>query len=639
MSSPWRLMLVLMLAVTVALSVAALPAAGQEGDGPPHPTASFLQPVPGEKCEVEDEYEASIYDMKVGAERYEGICKRMKFAVGPIVVKPGENDALLDPVAISKPWYDGYIVRFKPDLLEAATGKSPATDHMHLHHATWLNLYPSYGKGPFFAAGEEKTVATFPAGYGMAVGARDAWALLYMVHNDHSDSQVVWLTYEIDYIAKADAEEAGIVPVKPLWLDVQGSRIHPEAPATSANPVFNVQRGFGSIDRESGRRVCTWPKQNCARHDTYGQATPQQGQTKDSEGNRIRIDGADWTVTENMAGTIVALGGHLHFGGIRDEVSLVRKGKEKMIFISDALYWNHNPRKRAKDRIGGPPTSWDFSMTVNGAPHWKVKIKEGDTIRINAVTDSDIASWYEGMGIVVAYVATEDPHKPAGVDVFDDDVKLDRGYTKHALIPKGPWDVKNKWKPEPCTPKLTGKNKRLCLRGGPTHGPKDESGNHSGGCPKGGCSPLPDKDGRVATDIVSAAFSYGDADMGVIGSQGIPLLKKGEPARFWNYDTVARIWHTYTRCKAPCTGATDMDYPMADGGKGKRNDHMDFDSSEIGFGTMLEPASGQLPPNNKSLDQTARDAAYWEFTPTEEGTYTFFCRIHKSMRGAFKVVE
>jgi hypothetical protein len=30
---------------------------------------------------------------------------------------------------------------------------------------------------------------------------------------------------------------------------------------------------------------------------------------------------------------------------------------------------------------------------------------------------------------------------------------------------------------------------------------------------------------------------------------------------------------------------------------------------------------------------------FWEFTPTEEGVYTFFCRIHKSMRGAFKVVD
>jgi hypothetical protein len=636
MFSRWRLSLVLALAVATALSAVTLPASGQE---PPHPGPEFLEPVPGEPCEVEQRYEANIYDAKIGDVRYGEICKRIRFTVGPIVVKPGQNEAMLDPVPIGKPWYDGYITRFKPDLLLAATGQAPPTDHMHLHHATWLNLYPSYGKGPFFAAGEEKTIATFPKGYGMHVGARDAWALLYMIHNDHSDSQVVWLTYEVDFIAAADAEKAGIVPVKPLWLDVQGEQIHPEAPSTSANPVFNVHRGFGHIDPETGRRVCTWPKENCARHDTYGQASPQQGMTKDSEGKPIRIDGADWTVTEDMAGTIVGIGGHLHFGGIRDEVSLIRKGEEKTIFISDALYWNHDPKKRARGEIGAPPTSWDFSMTAVGAPDWKVKIRKGDVVRINAITDSDLASWYEGMGIVVAYVAPNDPHKPAGLDVFAQDVELDRGYRKGALIPKGPWDVKNNWAPDACSPQLTGANKRLCLRGQPTHGPMEASSNHSGGCPATGCAPLTDKLGELTTDIVSTAFTYGNADMGVIDQTGIPQLAKGEPARFWNYDTVARVWHTFTRCKEPCTGRTDMDYPMSDGGTGKPNDVMDFDSSEIGHGTLFEPASGQIPPNNKSLDQTVRDGLFWEFTPTKTGTYTFFCRIHKGMRGAFAVVE
>jgi hypothetical protein len=104
---------------------------------------------------------------------------------------------------------------------------------------------------------------------------------------------------------------------------------------------------------------------------------------------------------------------------------------------------------------------------------------------------------------------------------------------------------------------------------------------------------------------------------------------------------VARIWHTSTGCKAPCTGPSDMDYPWANGGRGDPDDVMDFDSSEIGFGTFFEPASGQIPPSGtgKSWGQTVEDSVFWEFTPTETGTYTFFCRIHKSMRGAFKVVD
>jgi plastocyanin len=634
-----RLTLILALLALLALFAAA-PALGQEeGGGPPHPDPAFMQMAPGAPCTVENPYEATLYRMKVGDVRYGDKCERIRFAFGPIVVKPGENDALLAPITIEKPRYDGHITRFRPDLLLAATGESPPTDHMHLHHATWLNAGGSYGNGPFFASGEEKSILPLPHGYGMPVAGDDEWLLLYMVHNDQADSQVVWLTYDIDFVTQADAEELGLAPTKPIWLDVQGDQIHPEAPSTSANPVFNVQRGFGSVDPETGRLVCTWPKQNCARHDTYGQVTPQQGMTRDSDGKKIRIPGADWEVSEDMAGTVVAIGGHLHFGGIRDEVSLVRNGKERPIYISDAFYWAHEEGKRAKDRIGAPPTSWDFSMGGSGAPWWKVKIRAGDRIRLNAVTDSQDGSWYEGMGIVMAWVAPEDPHKPAGIDPFARGVRIGRGYPRGMLIPKGPYDPFSGWRPDPCRPDYRGATKTLCLRGGPTHGPMDESANHNGGCKAGRCAPLPDLEGAVTNEIVSAGFSYGNADMGVIGTQGLPLLRKGEPVRFWNLDAGARIWHTFTRCKAPCTGPKDMDYPYANGGRGDPADVMDFDSSEIGFGTFFEPPSGQIPPNNKSWDKTIRDAAYWEFTPTEEGTYTFFCRIHKSMRGAFKVVE
>ena len=627
------LLLLTMIALVFGLAV---PAVAQD----PHtPDPSFLhKDVPGGPCTVENKYEANIYGMNVGDERYGEDCKRMRFAVGPIVVKPGQNDAILEPVTIEKPAYDGYIVRFRPNLVRAATGESPPTDKMHLHHATWLNAYPSYGKGPFFASGEEKTIATFPKGYGMEVGATDSCLLLYMIHNDQADSEVVWLTYTIDYIAAEDAPKHEIVPVKPLWLDIQAGRVHPEAPSTSSNPVFNVQRGFGHVDPETGRQVCTWPKENCARHDMYGTVSPNQGKTVDNAGNPIQIAGNDWKVTANMAGTIVGLGGHLHFGGLRDEVSLVRDGVEKPIFISDAMYWRWD--RPAEEAVGAPPWSWDFSMTVTGAPDWKVKIKEGDTIRINAVTDSEDASWYEGMGIVVAFVAPNDPHGPEGVDVFTDNVTIDRGVPTRMLTPPGPWDVKQQWKPGTCEVDLDGSDgaKTLCLRGQVTHGPLAESGNHSGGCPASGCPALPTKEGQPTQEIVSTGFTYGNADMGVIGQTGLPLLKKGQPVRLWNYDTAARIWHTYTRCAAPCTGTKDMAYPMADGGTGSPDDVMDFDSNEIGYGTPFEPASGQIG-GEKSEDQTLRDGLYSEFTPTQTGTYTFFCRIHKSMRGAFKVVE
>src|SRR5205085_4481923 len=134
-------------------------------------------------------------------------------------------------------------------------------------------------------------------------------------------------------------------------------------------------------DPETGQLVCRWPDENCSRFDVYNNVTPQQG-VPEPAGNPIQ--GTDWTVTPNMAGTLIGLGGHLHPGGIRDEVSLVRGGVEKPIFISDALYWN----TKQAGQIGAPPDSWNLSMTVTGPPLGrKAKLKPADKPRINALYD------------------------------------------------------------------------------------------------------------------------------------------------------------------------------------------------------------------------------------------------------------
>ncbi|MDQ3964729.1 MAG: hypothetical protein M3277_12595 [Actinomycetota bacterium] len=596
------------------------------------PDPAFIEQVPGGPCEPDNPYEKAGWHKTASAQAGKK-CERIRFSYGPITVKPGQNDVLLGPVTIEKPAYDGYITRFQPDLVDE-TGKAPPIDVMHLHHATWLNFYPNYGNGPFFAAGEEKTILPFPRGYGMHVGARDVWLLLYMVHSEVVQPKEVWITYEIDYVAEDDAEKIGIVPTKPVWLDVQHEPIARGAPDTSGNPVFNVQKGFGHFDEDLGQMVCSWPKENCARHDVYGGDTPQQGKP-------IQIPGADWKVTKDMAGTLITIGGHLHPGGINDEVSLVRDGKEVPIHISDAIYWDRkfvgvdeegdNLKRKDTDRGGGPMNSWDFSMTGTGAfLDWKVKVKKGDILRLNATYDSEFASWYENMGIVMAWVAPKDPHGPPGIDVFEDDVKIDPGVPTTATTTPG-------YRPATCEPDLIGPQKTLCLRGQVTHGHLAEADNF-GGCPFGRCEPLPKKEGPLVNELYMSGLTYGLADMGVVEANGIPRVKVDQPFRFWNLDTYLNIWHTATRCAAPCTGVTGLDYPIADGGIGSPKDVMDFDSTEIGYGLFFSPASGQFG-SEKPIDETIRDGAYWEFTPTEPGVYTFFCRIHHGMRGVFEVVK
>ncbi|HYI44518.1 MAG TPA: hypothetical protein VE174_03530 [Actinomycetota bacterium] len=588
---------------------------------PPTPDPAFIKEVPGAPCKAETPYERHGWKATASAQAGDK-CKRIKFTYGPITVKPGQNDVLIGPVTIEKPAYDGLITRFKPDLVDA-TGEPPPIHTVHLHHGTWLNAGESYGNGPFFASGEEKTIGFWPKGYGMHVGAQDQWLLLYMVHSAVTQPTEVWITYDIDFVADEDAEKLGMVPTKPVWLDVQSERIAKGAPETSGNPVYNSQKGFGHYNKKLGIMECSWPDENCARHDVYGGDTPQQGKP-------IKLEGADWKVTEDMAGTLILMGGHLHPGGIRDEVSLVRKGKEKMIHISDAVYFDKkNPDRVAKTKDWN---SWNFSMTGTGSQvDWKVNIKKGDILRLNSVYESEYASWYENMGIVMAWVAPKDPHGDPGVDVFDDNVKLDARAPVGTMHPKGiPYETG-------CKPQLTGANKTLCLRGQITHGAMREA-QFFGGCGKDDCMALPKKDGQLMSDIPMPGFTYGPADISMIYENGVPLVKRGDTVRFWNTDTFLNIWHTVTRCKEPCTGMTGVDYPTPNGSTGP-GDKMDFDSTEVGYGVFFSPASGQIGDDDKSTEEALQDGLYWDFTPSETGTYSFFCRIHPGMRGAIRVVK
>ena len=76
-------------------------------------------------------------------------------------------------------------------------------------------------------------------------------------------------------------------------------------------------------------------------------------------------------------------------------------------------------------------------------------------------------------------------------------------------------------------------------------------------------------------------------------------------------------YHTITSCKAPCNRTTGIAYPIANGSR-------QFDSAELGYG----PA-GFTPASNRNTWETPKNLP--------RGTYTYFCRIHPFMRGAFRV--
>ena len=105
-------------------------------------------------------------------------------------------------------------------------------------------------------------------------------------------------------------------PAYPVWLDVR----------PSGYPVFNVQRNFGGADN-----VCTWPREQCADHDPFGQEFVGQGLPGNGKGEDLKLPALNEEFGKSgpfRGGTLIGIGGHLHPGGLTNDIDLVRPGGE-----------------------------------------------------------------------------------------------------------------------------------------------------------------------------------------------------------------------------------------------------------------------------------------------------------------------
>jgi plastocyanin len=458
-------------------------------------------------------------------------CKRITFRYGPLHVTPGDNLILFGPMTIERPTFPGYVVRFKPNLTRL-DGSVPPVDVVHLHHSVWISTAFSY---PMFASGEEKTIFSLPNGYGIPFRPfGEAWLLNFMLHNLTPGPENVYITYDVDIIPAKSKAAASIKPVEPVWLNV--------ADFNGANPIYNTQRGYGAVSGE-----CAFPREQCAAFDPYGKKVPGNGQP----GN-----GSGFGVTPG-AGTIVWMVGHVHPGGLRTDVDVVRAGVgRKRVFTSDAVYFDPNG-----------PVSWDMAMETT-RPDYRLRLNAGDKLVLNSVYETNRGSWYEGMGIVVLFIARGDTSGPDPFATFVD-------------------------------PDNTA----------PTHGHLKEASHYGG--PDGPAGP---KIRRIATDTVWIGnFAYLPG-----GAVAVPRVKRGTAINFYNLDAAASIFHTVTACAFPCNGPAGISYPLANGA-------VDFDSLELGYG----------PPGVTAAAN--RGDFRLDTTPLQPGAYTYFCRVHPFMRGAFEV--
>ena len=147
-----------------------------------------------------------------------------------------------------------------------------------------------------------------------------------------------------------------------------------------------------------------------------------------------------------------------------------------------------------------------------------------------------------------------------------------------------------------------------------THGHLPENDNHGGKATTTFADARDAASGPLATTVPIGSFEYGVGDLAANGK--VPTVTEGQTITFDNFDANDQnVWHSITACKAPCTASTGIAYPLADA-------DVQFDSGQLGDAGA--PTSG---------------SETWSIpTDLTPGTYTYFCRVHPFMRGAFRVV-
>jgi plastocyanin len=340
--------------------------------------------------------------------------------------------------------------------------------------------------------------------------------------------------------------------------------------------VFDALKGSGNDN------VFTYPDDDPNAYKDRPPTTPRRSRnsTTTTADPATALKPNQWVVPGDMTG--IGTGGHLHPGGLRDDLWVTRagasaapgsdaasevKGDTAHLFQSNAVYY---------EPAGA--VSWDVSMEVTPADY-KVRLKQGDILSTTTTYDVKDASWYESMGIMVTWVAYgDDATAGAGADPFQT---------------------------------------KVANKGVVTHGHLKENDNH-GGQPSDKYTDLTKAPASAPTDTVQIAdFVYAPGDM--LNQSSVPTVKPGGSLTFINNDdksTPVGLWHTITACKAPCNQTTGIAFPLANGAQ-------QFDSGELGTGGA--PASGKVD---------------WSIpTDLPQGTYTYFCRIHPFMRGAFRVSD
>ena len=186
-------------------------------------------------------------------------------AMAESVTKSFDHPVSMDPfeveqaATVQNPGIEGFITRMSVDVVNP-DGTQVPINRVMLHHIVFAKLgvkHPSCdtitafdektklpGAGePMYAAGEERQVLELPPGYGYRMSANDPLYMVWMLMNHRGVKDDVMIRYTITYETDPNA---GIKPVKPIWMDVVNCK---------ADPVYDVPGG--GIETEISQPACS----------------------------------------------------------------------------------------------------------------------------------------------------------------------------------------------------------------------------------------------------------------------------------------------------------------------------------------------------------------------------------------------
>lgn len=532
-----------------------------------------------------------------------GTEKEMAFYFGPFHVPAGQD---LNRITFDLPVHDGFITAIAPDLIDVATGEEPSHQAAHIHHAHWFRTtndpnderYQTgleLGDNGFswvFGTGEEETQGSLndrsalePSGirYGIYIKGDQPQMLIYMIHNKTAQPMNFWVLLNVKFVSGDAAEIKAATGTEfhslrgKLWGTTFDVPRQASGDGTYIHPL-DVPANPADTDREK------------AAYPEYPKSHPYDDPT-----TGYRALGKYFT--SGYSGTLIAGAGHLHPAG--RNVVLANLGPQgsgcEADTDGDGFPGTTLLNSRKLERV--PEANYyseDYQMGATKLG-WRAPIRTGDRIAQFGVYSNDLYASYGAMSYAGLYADTQQvPPAPTGCNLESYAPKLLAGDPIGGIATEGV--LNHPWHREP--------DPHCGLSISPYNQPCDVNERAW--------------TSSAQTSVVHiAGFKYLPGDLSTSGpTRVLPQVRAGSSIRFVNEDAGLGIRHTVSSCRWPCNGQYVGNYPLPDG---------DFDSAMLG---NVDPVDGSAFKLDWSSPKT--------LTP---GRYSYFCRTHPWMRGAFEVTS